>query len=110
MRRLTMPIGSGDRLDRGVVRQFFSWSYLPWLMIYRVPKSGDGDFHPKSPYVPPSDFRENTGISLQNAPKLSANGPMMPQKYSQTAGHFNFRIEKFPSATLSKFLPREHRK
>ena len=64
MRRLTMPIGSGDRLDRGDVAKFFSWSYLPWLMIYRVPKSGDGDFHPKSPYGPPSDFRENTGISL----------------------------------------------
>ena len=30
---------------------------------------------------------------------------MMPQKYSQTAEDFNFRIEKFPSATLSKFLP-----
>ena len=64
MRRLTMPIVSGDRLDRGDVAKFFSWSYLTWLLIYRAPKSGDGDFHAKSPDGPPSDFRENTGISL----------------------------------------------
>ena len=100
MRRLTMPMSSGDRLDRGVVAEFFSWSYLPWLRIYRVPKSSDSHFHAKSLYGPPSDFQENTGISLQSAPKLSANGPMMPQKYSQTAEDFNFRFEKFPSATL----------
>ena len=93
-------MSSGDRLDRGVVTQFFSWSYLPWLMIYRVPKSSDRDFEARSKYWPPSDFQENTGISLQSAPKLSANGPMIPQKYSQTAEDFNFRFEKFPSATL----------
>ena len=110
MRRLTMPIGCGDRLDRGVVRQFFSWSYLPWLMIYRVTKSSDCHFYPKSLYGPPSDFQENTGISLQSAPKLSANGPMMPQKCSQTAEDFNFGIQKFPSATLSKFLPYDHKR
>ena len=74
------------------------------VLIYRVPKSGDGHFYLKSLYGPPRDFRENTGISLQSAPKLSANGPMMPQKYCQTDEDFNFRIEKFPSATLQKFL------
>ena len=109
MRRLTMPIGSGDRLDRGDVPKFFSWTYLPWLMIYRVPKSSDCHFYPKSLYGLPSNFRENTGVSLQSAPKLSANGPMMPQKYCQTDEDFNFRMEKFPVATLSKFLPYEHK-
>ena len=104
MRRLTMPMSSGDRLDRGVVRQFFSWPYLPWLMIYRVPKSSDSDFHAKSLYGPPSDFRKNTGILLQSAPKMPANGPTMPQKYCQTDKDFNFRFEKFLSATFQKFL------
>ena len=103
--RLTMPMGSGDRGDRVLGANFFIWSYLSWLAIYRVPNSGDGHFYAKSLYQPPSDFRENTGISLQSAPKLSANAPMMPQKYSQTDEDFNFRIEKFPSATLPKFLP-----
>ena len=70
------------------------------ILIYRVPKSGDTHFYPKSLCGLPSNFRENTGASLQSAPKLSANGPMMPQKYSQTDEDFNFRIEKFPSATL----------
>ena len=104
MRRLTMPMSSGDRLDRGVVAKFFSWSYLPWLRIYRVPKSSDSDFQAKSLHGPPSDFRKNTGILLQSAPKMSANGPTMPQKYCQTDEDLNFRIEKFPSATLQKFL------
>ena len=49
------------------------------MAIYPVPKWGDGNFYAKSLYGPPSDFRENTGISLQSVPKLSAN-PMMPQK------------------------------
>ena len=95
-----MPMGSGDRGDRVLGANFFIWSYLSWLAIYRVPKSGDGHFYAKSLYGPPSDFRENTGISLQSAPKLSANGPMMPQKYSQRDEDFKFRFEKFPSATL----------
>ena len=71
-----------------------------FILIYRVPKSGDAHFYLKSPSGLPSNFRENTGVSLQSAPKLSANGPMMPQKYCQTDEDFNFRIEKFPLATL----------
>ena len=69
-------------------------------LLYRVPKSGDGHFYLKSLYGPPRGFRENTGISLQSAPKLSANGPMMQQKCCQTDEDFNFRMEKFPVATL----------
>ena len=80
------------------------------MLLFQAPKSGDGNFYPKSRYGPLSDFRENTGISLQSAPKLSANGPMMPQKYSQTDEDFNFRLEKFPLATLSKFLPYEYKR
>ena len=79
------------------------------VLLYRVPKSGDGHFYLKSLYGHPIDFRENTGISLQSAPKLSANGPMMPQKYCQTDEDFNFRMEKFPVATLTKFLPYKHK-
>ena len=56
-----------------------------------------------------SNFRENTGVSFHSAPKLSANGPVIPQKYSQTDEDLNFRIKKFQSATLSKFLPYEHK-
>ena len=78
------------------------------ILIYRVRKSGDAHFYLKSLCGLPGNFRENTGVSLQSAPKLSANGPMMPQKYSRTDEDFNFRIEKFPLATLSKFLPYEH--
>ena len=88
--RLTMPMGSGDRADRVLGANFFIWSYLSWLAIYRVPNSGEGHFYAKSLYELPSDFRENRGISLQNAPKLSANGPTMPQKYCQTDEDFNF--------------------
>ena len=79
-------------------------------LLYQVPKSGDGHFYLKSLYGLPWNFRENTGVSLQSAPKLSANGPMMPQKYFQTDEDFNFRMEKFPVATLSKFLPYEHKR
>ena len=37
-----------------------------------------------------SDLSENTGISLHSTPTLSANGPMIPQKHSQTDEDFNF--------------------
>ena len=75
-------------------------------LLYRVPKSGDSHFDPKSLSGPPRDFQENTSILLQSAPKWSANGPMMPQKHSQT--DFNFGFEKFPLATLQKFPPPEN--
>ena len=61
MRRLTMPMSSGDRLDRGVIAECFSWSHLPWLRIYGVPKSSDRDFEARSLHGPPSDIQENTG-------------------------------------------------
>ena len=80
------------------------------IPIYRVPKSGDGHFYPKSRYGLLGDFHENTGISLQSAFKLFANGPMMPRKCSRTDEDFNFRIEKFPLATLSKFLQYEYKR
>ena len=59
-------------------------------LLYRVPKSGDSHFDPKSLSGPPRDFQENTSILLQSAPKWSAKGPMMPQKHSQTAEDLNF--------------------
>ena len=59
-------------------------------LLYRVPKSGDSHFDPKSLSGPPRDFQENTSILLQSAPKWSANGAMMPQKHSQTAEDLNF--------------------
>ena len=80
------------------------------VLLYRVPKSGDGHFYLKSLYGLPRDFRENTGISLQSAPKLSANGPMMPQKYCQKDEDFNFQMKKFSVATLSKFLQYEQKR
>ena len=75
-----------------------------FISLYRVSKFGDGDFHPYLRSGSHTDFEENAGISLQTAPKLSRNGHMKPRKYSQTAEDFKFRIEKFPSATLQKFL------
>ena len=59
-----MPIGSGDRLDREVDRRFFRlWSYLPWLMIYRIPKSC-WQFSPKTALCAASDFRDHTGPQM----------------------------------------------
>ena len=101
--RLTMPMGSGDQGDRYLGANFLFWSYLSWLVIYRVPKSGDAHFYPHLRPGAYRDFEENEGISLQTAPKLSRNGHMKPQKYSQTAEDFNFGFEKFPLATLQKF-------
>ena len=89
---------------------FFIWWYLPSPLISEPPKLGDGDFYLYSRSGSPSDFRENTGISLQNAPRLSAIGPIKPRKYCQRKEDFNFRIQKFPSATLQKFLPPTHKR
>ena len=79
-------------------------------MIYRVPKSGDAHFYPHLRPGAYRDFEENedTGISLQTAPKLPANGHMNPQKYSRTVEDVNLGFEKFPLATLQKFPPLEN--
>ena len=106
--RLTMPMGSGDQGDRYLGANFLFWSYLSWLVIYRVPKSGDAHFYPHLRPGAYRDFEENEGISLQTAPKLSRNGHMKPQKYSQAAEDFNFGFEKFPLVTLQKFPPPEN--
>ena len=89
---------------------FFIRLYLACPLISWAAKSGDRHFYPYSRSGVPSDFSENTSILLQNATKLSANGPMKPQKCCQRDEDFNFGIEKFPSATLEKFLPHEHKR
>ena len=68
------------------------------------PKVGQPRFLPTFALWGNSEFEENAGISLQSAPKLSANGPTIPQKYSQRDEDVNFRFEKFPSAALQNFL------
>ena len=78
-----------------------------FISRYRASKFGDGDFYPHLRSEAYSEFEENAGISLQIASKLSVNGPMKPQKYSQIDEDLYFRFEKFPSATLQKFLPPE---
>ena len=103
-----MPMGSGDQGDRDLGANFLFWSYLSWLVIYRVPKSGDAHFCPHLRPGAYRDFEENEGISLQIAPKLSRNGHMKPQKYFQTAEDFNFGFEKFLLATRQKFPPLEN--
>ena len=60
------------------------------ISLYWVPKSGDGDFYSNLRSGARTGFEENGGISLQTTPKLSANGPMKPQKYSQRDEDLNF--------------------
>ena len=61
--RLTMPMGSGDQGDRDLGANFLFWSYLSWLVIYRVPKSGDAHFYLHLRPGAYGDFEENEGIS-----------------------------------------------
>ena len=54
------------------------------------PKVGRPRFLPTFALWGDSDFEENAGISLQSAPKSSANGPMKPQKYYPRDEDLNF--------------------